>query len=552
NSSRASTSASAVASASGTTDQGREEVSDAPAPLPSLDTRRVRQGARHPIPPQLASTRDALASNSAPSSPSSSSSSSDRDTESLSSDTTSDGLSGVDDHLPLHRYTRSAMHTPVGSVPHSARNTTAYHLDSPGASATQMDLYLSSPMRRTTPYASLGGSNKHSQRPRFHLPQASAQQQQQQQQTQGGGSWNTDSDDGSSGLTRTLMGSTRRPRLNLRLRADSSSDGAASDSHEPNLHFGLAAAGSDGDEQGVVHNTDEDASDHEAKSAAAYLQSVIDSGVSEPDHAPLAKVSSFESAIDTAAGASTTGASTATGGASAPGEPSASLPLPQENFSVLWKTLSSLLPATGAPQLFQMNLDLAYPLDATEHVIAGSPIIVRETEPSSIIAFTLLDSMYRSALHAMFERAREEVEAERIAREVAEADAPAAAVGSSEEKRALSVAIPVTTPTPSGVLSSSPASPHDPRATPGENYRSHSRSSSRLRSRSNSMRSLSGLRDASQPINEFVQPPAPTLVSQDAVIERIMLHSPDHHLKFEFTAGQTPFVCKVYYAAQFE
>ncbi|KAJ1722874.1 Mitochondrial distribution and morphology protein 12 [Coemansia erecta] len=558
-SSRASTSATApapaaAAAAAAASDPGHEDGSDASAPLPPLDTRHLRRGARRPIPPQLASSGEAPTGIAAPSSSSSASSSSDGDTESLSSDTSSDGLSGVDDHLPLYRYTRSAAHTPVGSVPHSARNTAAYHLDSPSASAAQMDLYLSSPMRQTTPYASLAGSNRHSQRPRFHLPQATTQQQQrrQQQQTQGGGSWNTDSEDGSSGITRTLMGSTRRPRLNLRLRADSSSDGDASDSHEPGLHFGSAAAGSDADEHGVIQNADEDASDREAKSAAAYLQSVIDSGVSEPDHAPLAKVSSFESAIDTAAGASTAGATTATGGASAPGEPVAALPLPQENFSVLWKTLSSLLPATGAPQLFQMNLDLAYPLDATEHVIAGSPIIVRETEPSSIIAFTLLDSMYRNALHAMFERAREEVEAERSAREDAEANAPETAVGATEEKRALGVAIPSSAATPSGALASSPVSPHTQRQTPGEGYRSHSRSSSNLRSRSNSMRSLSGLRDASQPMNEFVQPPAPTLVSQDAVIERIMLHSPDHHLKFEFTAGQTPFVCKVYYAAQFE
>ncbi|KAJ1933783.1 Mitochondrial distribution and morphology protein 12, partial [Linderina pennispora] len=52
-----------------------------------------------------------------------------------------------------------------------------------------------------------------------------------------------------------------------------------------------------------------------------------------------------------------------------------------------------------------IGLDLKYPLESTEHVIAGSPIIVRESEPSSIIAFTLMASEYRTELHKVLEPA---------------------------------------------------------------------------------------------------------------------------------------------------
>ncbi|KAJ2860828.1 Mitochondrial distribution and morphology protein 12, partial [Coemansia asiatica] len=217
--------------------------------------------------------------------------------------------------------------------------------------------------------------------------------------------------------------------------------------------------------------------------------------------------------------------------------------------------------ASGTSQLFQLGLDLTYPLDPTEHVIAGSPIIVREEEPSSIIAFTLMDSMYRSALQSMYDKAKEEVEAEAEGRNssagVARTDNVAddanddAVLGAGTGAASAGTAAAASTASvedKSDLVFNSVSG-----AVAVENTTDSVPPS---RSRRGSEGSHSDCQEpALPPVNDFVQTSAsapPVAASHDAVIERIMLHSPDHHLKFGFTAGQTKFVCKVYYAAQFD
>ncbi|KAJ2600372.1 Mitochondrial distribution and morphology protein 12 [Coemansia sp. RSA 1722] len=567
-----------------TSDDGKGSVMSVP---------RETRSARRPIPPQLTIARGSAASDSrsdaaassqrrrrssvytdpsdgnAPSATDSedtgsSSSYSSSSSESSSEADIEDGINGVDDRLPYYDQ-RDSLRTPLGVASRSARSS--YHPDSFDTSATQMDLYLSSPMR-TTPYSSLMASQ-------------TLNRQQPPPKMNHGMSWNTDSEDGAPDTTQNLLDSTRRPRLNLRFRHNSSSAEEESEPNEPDLHFGQSDAGSD------AEDAEEDTSDQEAKRAAEYLQSVIDSGAgdfggeqtargssSTSMPLPLTKVSSFESGIDTSIGGSTTGGS---GGVSASGDSTAAINMPQENMNTLWKTISNLLMAPGTSQLFQLGLDLTYPLDPTEHVIAGSPIIVREEEPSSIIAFTLMDSMYRSALQSMYEKAKEEVEAEAEGHSSSVgADTNAAAAAADDETKALSgdlsaalTDIPVTasasnaasdTASDAGIGTGAAI---DTKVTVDPNYNSalgaaainNADSLPPPRSRRDSESSHSDCQEPSlPPANDFVQATSapPVAASQDAVIERIMLHSPDHHLKFGFTAGQTKFVCKVYYAAQFD
>ncbi|KAJ2333183.1 Mitochondrial distribution and morphology protein 12, partial [Coemansia sp. RSA 2671] len=177
------------------------------------------------------------------------------------------------------------------------------------------------------------------------------------------------------------------------------------------------------------------------------------------------------------------------------GDSTAAISLPQENLATLWKTISNLLMAPGSSQLFQIGIDLKYPLDPTEHVVVGSPIIVRESEPSSIIAFTLMTSQYRQEIHAIFEKAKEDI-------------------GSSDTRGA------------------------------GDDRGGRSSVGSSLRG--------SGEPESKSPVNEFAKPEPPPLLDEDAVIERVMMDLPGHHPRFEFAAEQTKFVCQVFYIAQFE
>ncbi|KAJ2578475.1 Mitochondrial distribution and morphology protein 12 [Coemansia sp. RSA 1807] len=368
---------------------------------------------------------------------------------------TSDSDSDVEDQG--FDLTRRVLQTPVATIPGSYRGS-SFLLDSHNSehgsadsSSAQIDLIMGSPLR------SLHPSSQVSQ----HLASSV-----------------TDSEDSAM---RNMLGSLRRNPH--RLSHDSSAEDDDVGARGPNLHFGQSDADSDADHLGGVSAQD-------ATDAAAYLRSVIAASTG----ASSAHVPEFSNESSAASGSATTmfglpltksnTIDSALNTGTTHGEA-----LPQENIT-LWKTISNLLMTPGTSQLYQIGLDLVYPLGPTEHLIAGSPIIVREEEPSSIIAYTLLDSEFRRNVQAMFEEARTGNDAARH-----------------------------------GVDSDGPSAP----SSPG---------------------SLDEQGGSPSPVNEFSQVPPPR--SDDEVIERIMLHSLGHHVSFERTAGQTKITCQVFYAAQFE
>ncbi|KAJ2794939.1 Mitochondrial distribution and morphology protein 12, partial [Coemansia guatemalensis] len=320
----------------------------------------------------------------------------------MSIDSSSSSDIEIDDELPL---THSVLHTPVGTIPKSHRSS--YYLDDYGSepasadsSGAPIDLLITSPIRSLS---------RNPARLSQHLSSSA-----------------NDSDSGAGGTrggeVRSMLDSLRRmnSHRNPHHRDPSTSDEL--DTHEPDLHFGQSDTGSDAE---IIGH----ANDREAKRAAAYLKSVVASNtdVSGAQAAefsrdssaasasvttifglPLTKTNSTELDLD-AAGTGVGSANTGTGAVTAPsgsGDSSAAMLVPQENINTIWKTISNLLMAPETSQLFQLGLDLVYPLGPTEHVIAGSPIIVRESEPSSIIAFTLLDGEFKKMLHSLFEDAR--------------------------------------------------------------------------------------------------------------------------------------------------
>ncbi|KAJ2100997.1 Mitochondrial distribution and morphology protein 12 [Coemansia sp. S100] len=462
------------------------------------------KGARAPIPAQLVIDRnpmqDALhrpgasgrrrvsgAETSSRANASDSESSSGTESSSTSSsisiDTSgdSDAFGGVDDHLP---YRTENSWTPSSNRPRSGWNSYAQAAStdntslSVGTPDTHLDLLMSSPMR-TTHNSSLQG------RSRARLT----------------GGFEDSADGVASGSVRASMfESTRQPRLHLR--RDSSTEDDDLDTHEPDLHFGQSDTGSD------AENIIGSVSEQDSKAAAEYLHSVITASgtvaaghgadyTREPSTASastpampgqvLTKIGSIESGLDTGTGGVMTGS----------GDSTAAISLPQENLNKLWKTISKLLMAPGSSQLFQIGIDLKYPLDPTEHVVAGSPIIVRESEPSSIIAFTLMTSQYREEIHTIFERAK-------------------GYTGGNGDTRGS-----------------------------GNNNRT---------GRTSVDSSLFGSAEpeSKSPVNEFAKPEPHQLQDEDAIIERVMMDMPGHHPRFEFAAEKTKFVCEVFYIAQFE
>ncbi|KAI8324681.1 hypothetical protein GQ54DRAFT_296012 [Martensiomyces pterosporus] len=391
----------------------------------------------------------------------------------ISIDSTSDSDSGVDDHIRYgHEHDLHASGRGT-SASKSSRGGNAYSPTAAGASsrdpfASQADFIMNSPVRTARRPSSLA------------LTQLS--------------SLAADSDgEARAGDIRDMLESNPQPTA--RSHRDSSTEDDDVGTHEPDLHFGESDAGSDIDNIAGV-------SEQDAENAAAYLESVMaSSGAAtgatpaargpmysqEPTNTSLTKVSSIESKLDTANGSSSGG-----GSGSGSGDSTAVPPLHQENITTLWKTISNLLLAPGNSQLFQIGLDLKYPLDPTEHVMAGSLVIVREAEPSSIIAFTMMASEYRKELQAIFETAKNEA------------------------------------------------------SDPEYNYAHDSVDDPSKGSPS----TFGDLPETKQPRNEFVKPSQGE--NDEAVIERVMLHSPGHHLRFQFTAGRTRFVCKVFYAAQFD
>ncbi|KAI9502783.1 hypothetical protein BX070DRAFT_235203 [Coemansia spiralis] len=378
--------------------------------------------------------------------------------------------SGITNQLS---YPRDILRTPPGRRNRSNRNSYAHdsadeHFPLAGSLEAQTDLVMSSPMR-TLQRSTLANENMASSA--------------------------TDSEDGSRlGVRRFLESSSRY--MHPRLHRDSSTEDDEFDNHEPDLHFGQSDASSDEETEAIGAVQD-------ASSAVSYLQSVI----AEGNRIPAAQSNnalSHDSSVTSVSAITNTGLlsekmgliesglDTGAGGNSGVSDSTAAATMPQENLNTLWKAISNLLMISGSSQLFQIGLDLVYPLDPTEHVVAGSPVIVRETEPSSIIAFTLMAKEYRTKLHDIFETARNEPEDANMKYEQDAANA---------------------------------ANDADQDSDGGE-----------LRAKS--------------PANEFDRPSQ--IVDEDTVIERVLLRSSRHHLPFQFIAGQTKFVCRVYYAPQFE
>ncbi|KAJ2444325.1 Mitochondrial distribution and morphology protein 12, partial [Coemansia sp. RSA 2424] len=450
------------------------------------------KGARAPIPAQLVidrnATRDVLDRPSAPGrhrhrrqtpgvqidgladalySESASDAETSSESSSISIDTSgesdSDAFGGVDDQLP-YRSGRNSYALAASS------DNAALSVGTPN---THMDLLMSSPMR-------------------------TAQQGRSRPRLTAGFDDSTDGIAGSS-VRASMLESARQPHLHLR--RDSSAEDDDLDTHEPDLHFGQSDSGSD------TENIIGSASEQDSKAAADYLQSVITASSAQAvaaahgadyTHEPstaststpaiagqaLTKIGSIEAGLDANVGSG--------------GDSTAAVSLPQENLNTLWKAISNLLMAPGSSQLFQIGIDLKYPLDPTEHVVAGSPIILRESEPSSIIAFTLMTSRYRKEIQAIFERAKDD----------ARGGGHIGDIRSAGERR-------------------------DGRSSVDSSLLG------------------GGEPEPRSPVNEFAKP-EPPLQDTDAVLERVMLDSPGHHPRFEFTADATKFVCTVFYIAQFE
>ncbi|PVV02781.1 hypothetical protein BB560_002756 [Smittium megazygosporum] len=75
-----------------------------------------------------------------------------------------------------------------------------------------------------------------------------------------------------------------------------------------------------------------------------------------------------------------------------------------ENVGQFWKSFLGLLQIQENSGVFNVKLNLKYPLLLTDHVIKNCPIIIRETEPSSIIAFILSSPNYQAELNKFEEK----------------------------------------------------------------------------------------------------------------------------------------------------
>ncbi|WFD29956.1 1-phosphatidylinositol-3-phosphate 5-kinase [Malassezia sp. CBS 17886] len=110
-------------------------------------------------------------------------------------------------------------------------------------------------------------------------------------------------------------------------------------------------------------------------------------------------------------------------------DPPADPPTDALNCTALFAALADTWTApTGEAPVGELP-GLLYPFLSSDHVFADSPIVVREEEPSSIIAFTLSTASYREQLRASL-----------AARTAQDADAPRAA-DSAERRRVLESAL---------------------------------------------------------------------------------------------------------------
>ncbi|PVU96251.1 hypothetical protein BB561_001296 [Smittium simulii] len=79
-------------------------------------------------------------------------------------------------------------------------------------------------------------------------------------------------------------------------------------------------------------------------------------------------------------------------------------PKQSENFNQFWKSFLSLLQVNENRGVLDVKLNLKYPLLPTDHVVKNCPVIIRETEPSSIISFILSSSDYQNQLEQFYSK----------------------------------------------------------------------------------------------------------------------------------------------------
>ncbi|OLY83113.1 1-phosphatidylinositol 3-phosphate 5-kinase fab1 [Smittium mucronatum] len=167
----------------------------------------------------------------------------------------------------------------------------------------------------------------------------------------------------------------------------------------------------------------------------------------------------------------------------------------EEKSGKFWKNILGLLQLSENDSLFDFASKIKYPLLPTDHVIEGCGVIIRETEPSSIVAFILASSNYQAQLHKLYSK-----------------------YGSPYINSCQDIFIP---------------------EKDFEFYSSDHNPSEK----NNSASDFDKIKIATnKEVWKF----------DEDKIDFAFLNLPSHHTEFSFVSGQTRFGCKLYYIAQFE
>ncbi|OMJ25359.1 1-phosphatidylinositol 3-phosphate 5-kinase FAB1 [Smittium culicis] len=172
-----------------------------------------------------------------------------------------------------------------------------------------------------------------------------------------------------------------------------------------------------------------------------------------------------------------------------------------EKSGQFWRNLLGLLQLSENNSLYNIGLRIKYPLLPTDHVIKGCRIIIRETEPSSIVAFILASQNYQTQLFKLY----------------------------SDYKRY-------------GTNSEDELFNYDPQ-NDLESYLENDHESDIEESGSNS---FGGIEEVKILSNKEIWN------LDEEQIDAAFVNLPNHHLEFGFVSGQTRFGIKLYYIAQFE
>ncbi|PWA00505.1 hypothetical protein BB558_003441 [Smittium angustum] len=180
-----------------------------------------------------------------------------------------------------------------------------------------------------------------------------------------------------------------------------------------------------------------------------------------------------------------------------------------------WKGLLGLLQISENSSLFNLGLNLKYPLLSTDHVIKGCPIIIRETEPSSVVAFILASPNYQAQLGKLYNKYKN-----------AEAMDKENDIINQAEDRFLDEK--ENSQNGFGV---------DYTSIEGNNEVDDEKKDLKEKG-------LGGYVE-----NEF---DIDYKRADRKEIEQVLLRSPARHVEFGFVSGQTQFNCKLYFISQFE